>query len=221
MRTFSKIIQELYPYTNQVHIRFVERALRECYMYPEERKYHNWEHVENCLAELEQINKEHLFEDNLLVALALFYHDSRYEPLEKDNEERSAERAFIDLLALKFKENATQKVYDLIMLTKHSSECAYFSGQVLMDIDIAILGKDYSTFEKYEKDIRAEYTSVTDTDYKIERIKVLVSFLKKKCIYQTKYFRDKYEESARSNILKIMDNLRQGISVKNIFPQLP
>lgn len=218
MITFSETIKKLAPSASPLLLDYVVRALRSYYMYPDERSYHNWNHVENCLIELEQVNEEYVFEEKSLIAVALFYHDSIYEPLEKDNEERSAERAFIDLLALGFNVVYAKKVYDLIMLTRHAGTCDYFSGQLIMDIDLAILGKDYPTFEEYDRKIRKEYLSVPEEEYRVERIKVLVSFLKKPSIYQTQYFKNKYEESARSNILKIMDSLRQGISMKDLFP---
>lgn len=218
MIRFIDIIQGYYPTTSKVLLEYVERGLRNFYKYPNERKYHNWEHVENCLLELEAVDLEHSLIEKPLIALAIFYHDCIYEPLEKDNEERSAERAFIDISVLGFTLSQVKRVYDLILLTKHNSKCDYSSGQVLMDIDLAILGKDFSIFEEYEKGIRAEYASVPDLTYKAERIKFLVSILQKPKIYQTEYFRNKYESNARSNIIKIMDILRQGLQMKDLFP---
>ena len=218
MIRFIDIIQGYYPTTSKVLLEYVEGALKNFYKYPNERKYHNWEHVENSLIELEAIHKEHTVIEKDIIALAIFYHDCIYEPLEKDNEERSAERAFIDLSALGFTLSQITKVYELILLTRHTHECSYYSGQVLMDIDLAILGKDFSIFEKYENDIRAEYASVPDLTYKAERIKFLVSILQKPKIYQTEYFKSKYESNARSNIIRIMNVLREGLQMKDLFP---
>jgi predicted metal-dependent HD superfamily phosphohydrolase len=215
MITFSDIIKANCPNILPKYIDYVENGLRNLFQYPDERRYHTWEHVTNCLVELEQMSNIHKFEEYTIVALALFYHDCIYEPLNLDNEMRSAERAFIDLMALGFYESYAQRVYDHIMLTKHTKECTYFSGQVLMDIDLSILGKESCIFDKYEQAIEMEYRFIWHKLYLEERIKILKSFLNKTNIYQTDYFRDLYEKPARLNLETSIEKL--GAYLKNHY----
>ena len=194
---------------NPVHILmgYIERSLINSYKYPK-REYHNWNHVIACLKELESYPDSNHDEYNKdLIAIAIYYHDCIYDPKKDNNEELSAERAFIDLKALGYTLSLAMYVYDLIMLTKHKGPCNFLSGQVLMDIDMSILGKDSLIFLSYELHIREEYNFLSVEEYRPGRINFLQSVLDKKCIYQTNFFRDKYEEAARENIKTLIKAL--------------
>jgi hypothetical protein len=126
---------------------------------------------------------------------------------EKENEERSAERAIIDLLALGFYNANAIKVSQLIILTKHNRSCSYLSGKVMMDCDLSILGKDTSLFKHYENEIRIEYGHISEASYCEGRINFFQSLLEKEYIYHTDFFRDRYEKKARHNITKSIEVL--------------
>ena len=56
-----------------------------------ERHYHNLRHIAECLAEFD--TARHLARQPVAVELAIWFHDTIYEPQAADNEERSAELA--------------------------------------------------------------------------------------------------------------------------------
>jgi len=209
MSHFSEILKENCIGIPYKYIEFVERSLLISYSYPTIRAYHNWKHIEDCLEELKQM--EDTWEIPTIrngIILALYYHDCVYEPLKDDNEERSAERAVIDLMALGMPEKFTNLVSDLIMLTKHTGEATDFPGEIVMDIDLAVLGKSSKIFRNYEDNIRVEYSGYSSRVYREGRIKVLEHFMNKPKIYQTMYFFKKYEDSARKNIEQSLKELK-------------
>jgi predicted metal-dependent HD superfamily phosphohydrolase len=206
MSNFTENIRNKSPDVSKYLLAYAERALINLYEYPK-RPYHNWGHVQACLIELDTypIPEDGFFKD--LIAIAIYYHDCIYDPKKDNNEEMSAIRAFIDLTALGFTTSHAQYIYDLIMLTRHKDTCNFLSGQVLMDIDMAILGKNPVTFIVYEQSIGQEYLFLPRDEYRSGRIKFLQSLIDKEFIYQTEYFRDKYEKTARENIQKMIKAL--------------
>jgi predicted metal-dependent HD superfamily phosphohydrolase len=206
MSHFLDIIKFINRSSPRTHIEYIERALINLYSYPK-RAYHNWDHVEVCLHELDAVELPGIDPYKNLISIAIYYHDCIYDPENMDNEERSAERAFMDLLALNISPSYAQWVYDHIMLTTHKESCKYLSGQILMDIDFSILGKDADIFQAYENGICQEFSFVQDKMYRLQRVKFMKSLLDRNVIYQTEYFQDKYEKTARENIKNCIQEL--------------
>ena len=61
--------------------------------------------------------------------------------------------------------------------------------------------------QQQQQQIRQEYAWVSEQDYRIGRSKVLQSFLQRKVIYQTDYFRKRFEQQARMNIQTALEGL--------------
>lgn len=207
MSTFQEIVKRNCPNTLPKYIQYAERGIQFLYENPK-RSYHNMGHVLDCLGKLEDVSDQIPIKDKDIIALALIYHDCVYDPQSKDNEERSAERAFIDLKALGFYDFYAEWVYERIMLTTHEKPCDYLSGEIIQDIDMSILGASKTEFEIYERKIREEYSFVSDSDYRNGRLKFLESCLKKDHLFGTQYFREKYEETAIDNITSLIWRLR-------------
>lgn len=164
------------------------------------RAYHNLQHIEDCLLQLdEQDLKE---EDRKVLELAFWYHDVIYDPYSKENELKSAEAAR-DFLVGKINEtNLVDRVYDLIMITRHNEEPANASEAMIMDIDISILGRSEAEYLAYTKAIRREYKMIPYFYYKRKRKEILKGFLKRERLYFTQPFYEQLEEQARRNIEK-------------------
>ncbi len=168
------------------------------------RAYHNLEHIVSMLDELKLVN-----EDNYIVALAIWFHDAIYDPKAKDNEEKSGQLAKeairkIDILFL-----FDEYVNHLIILTKHLAIPDEHQAQILVDLDLAILGKPEKEFDVYEVGIRKEYDWVPQSDFSAGRSKILQFFLDRPFIYCTEFFRDKYENTARENLVRSIKRLQE------------
>lgn len=164
------------------------------------RKYHNIIHLENMILELENVKNK--ISDYDVLLFSIFYHDIIYKATSKDNEEKSAELAQIRLEKLDISSDKILKIYNQILATKSHSKSEDSDTNFLLDIDLAILGNDWETYENYTKQIRKEYSIYPDFLYNPGRKKVLIHFLEFEEIFKTDYFKGKFEEIARENIQK-------------------
>jgi predicted metal-dependent HD superfamily phosphohydrolase len=166
------------------------------------RHYHTLAHIEQCLKEFDAA--KYLCEAPDEVELALWLHDLVYDPHASDNEEKSAVAAKEFLLELNCPERTVHAVSELILFTKHNKPPITQDAKVILDIDLIVLGQPVGLFELYEKNIRAEYSWVSEEVYKTERTKVLRSFLDKASIYYTDRFEVLYGSQARENLKKTL-----------------
>jgi predicted metal-dependent HD superfamily phosphohydrolase len=181
--------------------------LRAAYQEPH-RAYHNLIHIEDCLRQFEAVHSpaEHPAE----VVLALWFHDAVYDPKSKDNEERSSAWAAAELTQAGAAREAVERVRSLILATKHDAAPIGTDAQLLVDIDLSILGRDPATFERYDLQIREEYRWVDEKTYNAARARILRQFLERRRIYQTEYFFIRYEVQARWNLERTVRELLAG-----------
>lgn len=164
------------------------------------RKYHTLQHLAECLAWFESVQELAQYPDE--VEAALWFHDAIYALDRNDNEEQSALLAHDALLDVGVSAESLARIERLVMVTTHSEPPLSIDEQLVVDIDLAILGATEQRFAEYEKQIREEYTSVPDDLFKRERRNILNAFLNRKAIYYSVYFHSLLEERARSNILR-------------------
>ena len=170
------------------------------------RSYHNQQHIAECLMEFDAAR--HLAEGPDTVELALWFHDAIYDSRRSDNEERSA------ALAKRCLETAglpqlSATVSNLVIATKHDGETGTPDTALVVDIDLSILGKPESRFEEYERQVREEYDWVPLPVFNSKRAELLDRFLARKQIYRTKFFAERYEQSARRNLARSIQILKQ------------
>ena len=92
-------------------------------------------------------------------------------------------------------------VGSLVIQTNHKNLPIGNDAEIITDIDLAIFGKPIKEFDEYEKGIRLEYFWVPETEFRMKRKAILGRFLKRrKGIYSTEFFREKYGENARRNL---------------------
>ena len=172
-------------------------GLRNRYSEPH-RHYHNIQHIEDCLAELEQVTSQAT--NITALRLAVWFHDAIYDPRGNDNEEQSAR------LALKCLEQSAseqkQLVSNLILATKTHIANNIPDAALLLDIDLSILGKPMARFAEYEAGIRAEYSFVPFPLYAEKRAAILRKFLSRQKIFTTASFFNRFEIEARRNLAK-------------------
>lgn len=175
-------------------------ALLAAYQEPQ-RHYHSQQHLGECLVHFEQVR--HLANQPGEVAIALWFHDAVYDVRGKSNERQSADWALRTLAACGASQATQQRVEHLIMSTQHDTMPTQLDEQLLVDIDLAILGATPERFAEYDKQVSTEYSWVPGIVYAIKRKRVLRAFLDRPHIYHTPYFRERYEAQARANLAAV------------------
>jgi predicted metal-dependent HD superfamily phosphohydrolase len=175
-----------------------------CYSEPH-RKYHTMQHLKECFALLENVAQ--FAERPGEVELALWFHDAIYNTHKKDNEKQSAEWARDSALAAGLTTEQADRIFQLVMTTRHHAVPAGKDAEVLVDVDLGILGADVTRFDEYEVQVREEYAWVPRFLYRKERRRILQEFASRPFIYCTEYFRAHYENQARDNIARSIARL--------------
>ena len=162
------------------------------------RHYHNLNHLRKMM-DCYDLYRSHLENPNE-VLFAIFYHDIIYKVTRKDNELKSAQYA----VAIVPDNSKLDKelVYNMICATQHHQHNENEDINWLIDFDLKVLSKDWSAYKIYFEQIRKEYRIYPNFLYKPGRAKALKHFLENEFIFQTKMFRNLYEEKARTNIEK-------------------
>ena len=160
------------------------------------RFYHTAAHVTDCLAQLD--GNRDLAQRPDEVEGALWFHDAVYVPGAPDNEDRSAHLARFSLTGAP--RGAAERIAAMVLATKHADLPADPDIQLLCDIDLSILGREVSVFDEFERRIRQEYAWVPEAVYCRARSEVLSGFLRRRTIYHTDRFAQRYEGSARRNL---------------------
>jgi len=160
------------------------------------RHYHNLEHIENMFSELDKVESQIKELDTL--QFAIYYHDIVYKPTKNDNEHQSAlifekrisETSFTNLRGCMAQIEATKE-------HKSSNDNDI---NILLDLDLSILGKSPKEYKKYYKNIRKEYQIYPNFMYRKGRRKVLKNILRLDFIYKTDFFKQEYENQAKENL---------------------
>ena len=152
------------------------------------RHHHNLKHVSLCLEEL-----------------VMRFHDAVYEHKQSDNEEASAGYAMKALGGLIGGE-PLERVHRLIMATRLTGP-PRDDERIIMDVDLAILGRPSEEFQEYEDGIRKEYSWVPEERFRRGRREVLTRFLTRPSIFHTEHFRGIYAEKARTNLHRSLSRL--------------
>ena len=95
---------------------------------------------------------------------------------------------------------AVQRIDELIMATCHSALPVTPDAQLLVDIDLSILGALPQRFAEYEAQIRQEYAFVPEDIFREKRGEILRAFLDRPVIYSTPHFQAALEARARDNL---------------------
>lgn len=181
------------------------KALITLYAEPH-RAYHTLNHIKDCLSLFESV--KHSVAQPNVVEMALWLHDIIYDPHAADNEEQSAAWAVEMMQAAQMEEKTIEAVFELILATKHTSIPNNGDAQLMVDIDLSILGQPPKLFDQYEAQIRIEYQWVPMEQYRRGRSQILQSFLDRDTIYQTRFFQAQFEAQARKNLARSLGRLQ-------------
>lgn len=182
-------------------------ALLACHEEPQ-RHYHTLRHLAECLAWLGELRA--CASRPEVLAMALWFHDAVYDPQRADNEQRSADWARDALLAHAVAPATAQRVHDLVLATRHDAPAADTPGgpdpdrDLLLDIDLSILGADPARFAEYGREIRSEYAFVPRWIYRRKRRTVLAGFAARVPLYATAPLRARLEAQAHRNLAQAL-----------------
>lgn len=170
------------------------------------RAYHGAAHVEACLRLVDDPEVRALAARPAEVEAALWFHDAVYDTRAQDNEERSARLAEEHLSRAGASPEAVRRVAAHVRATKDHA-AASPDGQLVVDVDLSILGEAPAAFARFEDEIRREYAWVDEAAYRAGRAAVLRRFAERPELYGTSALRDRYEAQARANLAAALARL--------------
>jgi predicted metal-dependent HD superfamily phosphohydrolase len=162
------------------------------------RHYHTLQHLRECLAHFEDARAG--MQRPAEIAVALWFHDAFYDPTRSDNEQRSADWAREAALADGVGPATAQRLHDMVMTTLDHLPQRDPDMQLLVDIDLSILGAAPERFDESTAQIRREYAHRSDAEWRAGRQRVLQGFLDRPRLYCTDRFHALLEDRARKNI---------------------
>jgi predicted metal-dependent HD superfamily phosphohydrolase len=171
------------------------------------RRYHTLQHLREGLANFEAAAM--LARRPAEVELALWFHDAVYDPQRADNENRSARWAHDAVIAAGCAAEVAERVAGLVHATAHHTRPSEDPDtQLLLDIDLAILGAAPARFDAYEQEVRAEYGHLDDATFRAGRAALVQAFLHQPRLYATAAFHDALDPRARANLQRSLERLR-------------
>jgi predicted metal-dependent HD superfamily phosphohydrolase len=163
------------------------------------RSYHTLRHLRECLGHLQDVRPLAQRPDE--IALALWFHDAVYDPQRTDNEARSADWARASVLQAGLPEALADRIHALVLATReHQAAPDDGDAQLLLDIDLAILGAPQARYDEFEQQVRSEYAHVPQAEFRTRRAALLRGFLARPSLYATQAFRGALELRARVNL---------------------
>lgn len=96
--------------------------------------------------------------------------------------------------------HAPDGLFERLLTAYNEPHRRYHTQQLLVDIDLAILGTAPARFSEYDRQVREEYSWVPGLLYRIKRKAVLKHFLSRERLYNTDHFQERYEDQARINL---------------------
>lgn len=179
--------------------------LRRRYQEPH-RHYHTLAHVEALLGWLHRFRS--LAREPGIVAAAIWFHDAIYEPTQGDNERRSAALAEHELTAAQWPTSAVQRVVDLVLATeRHAAPTDDADAWLFLDLDLAVLGQDWETYDRYRLAVRREFGHVPAAAFGAGRGAVLREFLQREPLYVTPTLGKLWAAPARANLQRELELL--------------
>lgn len=179
-----------------------------------QRCYHDLRHLEHCLRLFDEHHDE--FRHPSAAAFVLWHHDCVYDPRAGDNEERSAEVAEANARRLGIDEAQRERIRRGILATRHGVERELGPDErLIVDIDLAILGADEATYDRFERDVRAEYAFVPWQRYREGRRRILAQLAEGDGPFGTPDFQQALGGRALQNLRRAIERLDAGIDPTN------
>jgi predicted metal-dependent HD superfamily phosphohydrolase len=172
------------------------------------RRYHDLNHLVDCLHEIDTANAPAPTTD--IAELALWYHDAIYEAGASDCEERSARWLAADAADLAIPGSVADAAADLVRATAHGRAATRsdLAAQLVLDVDLSILGKDSLRFMDFDYGVEEEYAAIPRQAFRTGRARFLATMLARDRLYLTDHFHARYEQRARQQIAALLASSR-------------
>lgn len=164
------------------------------------RHYHTMRHIVAMLEGADRIEGE--FADPTAAKLAIFFHDVIYDAARRDNEEQSAV-VLQEKLGEVLPETILAQAQHAIRATAKHDATGNRDTDLLLDLDMAILGQPWAVYARYAEGTMKEYVPVHGEEaYRAGRPKLFIDpTLAKDKIFLTEPFQH-LEAPARQNLAR-------------------
>ena len=125
------------------------------------RHYHTAAHILAMLDGMREFADDFAAPDT--AALAIFFHDAIYDPARSDNEAQSA-RLLQNMLGGLVVDHVIEPASAIILATKAHEGGAEPDINLVIDLDMAVLGAPWDDYLRYAKGVMAEYVPVYGED---------------------------------------------------------
>ncbi|MBD7994802.1 DUF4031 domain-containing protein [Arthrobacter sp. Sa2CUA1] len=160
------------------------------------RHYHDRRHLLQALEALHRLGC-----GDRTVLLAAWFHDAVYDGVPGADEEASAVLSEELLPAAGVGRAETAEAARLVRLTAgHNPEPGDISGALLVDADLAVLGRDALGYDRYAADVRLEYRHLDDETFRAGRSAVLDTLLGRSRLFFTDRGEELWGTAARANL---------------------
>lgn len=189
------------------------------------RSYHNQQHLEDVLLALDHLSVrgEQIHPETLVAA---WFHDAIYRG-QPDDELKSAQYAAHSLKHLGFSNSFTARIATLITATTPGQANSILQPMPadgaqlpplldaelahLLDADLAIFAASPARYEHYTAAVRREYAHVAPELFRERRASILEEYLAKPNIYRSATAHTLWEQHARANLQRELQQLRAHV----------
>jgi predicted metal-dependent HD superfamily phosphohydrolase len=178
-----------------------------------ERRYHDTEHLGECLVALGGLNAPPVDRD--VAELALFYHDAVYDPRGPGSEAKSQDLLRSDAKALGIPVAVADRAALFVGATAHAGHDDALTDPLagpVLDADLSGLAREPYGFLDYEDGVREEYIHVPDAAFFEARGRFLRGLLAQGTIFRTARGRALYEQRARQNLEALLSGPRYALT---------
>lgn len=174
------------------------------------RRYHDIAHVRAVVRDAAVLAGELglTASERAVLTIAASAHDVVYDGHPGEDERRSASWARDWLTRAGVAQAHVARTGELVLATMtHTAPPDDLRAWALLDADLAILGADPGTYDRYRAAVREEYAALDEPAWRAGRAAVMAELLARDPLYRTSAARQRWEAAARANIARELESL--------------
>ncbi len=174
------------------------------------RRYHGVEHIKALLAAWDLVKDQVDPDLHPIIETAIFYHDSVYDPVRRDNEEESYQLFKRDFGSV-FDGFYLGEVADCIRGTVHDGTLDHdaIAARWVADIDLLSLSLIPELFDRNSAMIKFEYShhpDFSETWWRDGQVKFLSSMLNRPFLFYNEVYKGETGRAAYENLTRLRDS---------------